>query len=69
MAVQKCKKMKNTLTGPATCNETTRHHAYLPLCAKSRKTNGVKLRKWSKTSIWVIFGRFQGQIFPNYKFF
>ena len=48
MAVQKCKKMKNTLTGPATCNETTRHHAYLPLCAKSRKTNYAKLRKMDK---------------------
>ena len=48
MAVQKCKKMKNTLTGPATCNETTRHHAYLPLCAKSRETNYAKLRKMDK---------------------
>ena len=48
MAVQKYKKMKNTLTGPATCNETTRHHAHLPPCAKSRKTNDAKLRKMAK---------------------
>ena len=48
MAVQKYKKMKNTLTGPATCNETTRHHAHLPPCSKSRKTNDAKLRKMAK---------------------
>ena len=42
---------KNTLTGPANCKKTTRHHAHLALCAKSRKTNDAKLRKWPKTSI------------------
>ena len=46
---------KNTLTGPANCKETTRHHAHLSLCAKSRKTNDAKSRKWPKTSIWAIF--------------
>ena len=29
---------KNTLTGPANCKKTTRHHAHLSLRAKSRKT-------------------------------
>ena len=60
---------KNILTGPVKCKKTTRHHAHLSLCAKSRKTNDAKSRKWSKTSIWAIFGRFRGQISPNCKFF
>ena len=47
------KKNKNTLTGPANCKKTTRHHAQL--CAKSRKTNAVKSRKWPKSSIWAVF--------------
>ena len=59
---------KNTLTGPANC-KTTRNHAHLSLCAKSRKTNDAKSRKWPKTSIWAIFWRFRGQISPNCKFF
>ena len=46
---------KNTLTGPANCKKTNRHHAHLSLCAKSRKTNDAKSRKWPKTSIWAIF--------------
>ena len=46
---------KNTLTGPANCKKTTRHHDHLSLCAKSRKTNDAKSRKWPKTSIWAIF--------------
>ena len=54
-------KNKHTLTGPANCKETTRHHAHLSLCAKSRKTNDAKLRKWPKTSIWTIFWRFRGE--------
>ena len=33
----KIRKDKNTLTGPENCNKTTRHHAHLSLCAKSRK--------------------------------
>ena len=49
------KKNKNILTGPANCKKTTRHHAHLSLCAKSRKTNNEKSRKWPKTSIWAIF--------------
>ena len=60
---------KNTLTGPANCKKTTRHHAHLSLRAKSRKTNNAKSRKWPKTSIWAIFGRFLGQISPNCKSF
>ena len=48
---------KNTLTGPANCKKTTRLHAHLPLCTKSRKTNDAKSRKWPKTSIWAIFWR------------
>ena len=47
------RKNKNTLTGPANCKKTTRHHAQL--CAKSRKTNAVKSRKWPKSSIWAVF--------------
>ena len=46
---------KDTLTGPANCKETTRHHAHPSLCAKLKKTNVAKSRKWSKTSIWAIF--------------
>ena len=60
---------KNTLTGPVNCKKTTRHHAHLLLCAKSRKTNDAKSRKWPKTSIWAIFGQIQGQISPNCKSF
>ena len=44
------------------CKKTTRHHAHLSLCAKSRKTNNAKSRKWPKTSIWAIFG----QIFKEF---
>ena len=36
---------KNTLTGPANCKKTTRHHAHLSFCAKSRKSKDVKSRK------------------------
>ena len=50
------KKNKNILTGPANCKKTTRHHAHLSLCAKSRKTNNAKSRKWPKTSVWAICG-------------
>ena len=46
---------KNTVTGPATCKKITRHHSHQSLCAKSRKTNDAKSRKWPKTSIWAIF--------------
>ena len=46
---------KKALTGPANCKKTTRHHVHLWLCAKSRKTNDAKSRKWPKTSIWAIF--------------
>ena len=49
---------KNTLTGPANCKKTTRHHAHLSLCAKSRKTNDAKSRKWPKASIWAVFDDF-----------
>ena len=53
------KNKKNTLTGPANCKKTTRHHAYLSLCAKSRKIIDEKLRKFPKTSIWAIFNDFK----------
>ena len=46
---------QNTLTGPANCKKTTSHHAHLSLCAKSRKINDAKSRKWPKTSIWANF--------------
>ena len=59
----------NTLTGPANCKKTSRHHAHLSLCEKSRKTDDAKSRKWAKTSIWAIFGQFRCQISPNCKFF
>ena len=52
------KKNKNTLTGLPNFKKTTRDHAYLSLCTKSKKTNDAKLRKWPKTSIWPMFGRF-----------
>ena len=58
-AVLNQKLNKNTLTGPANCKKTTRHHAHLSLCAKSRKTNDAKSRKWPKTSIWTIFWWFR----------
>ena len=60
---------KNTLTGLANCKKTTRHHACLSLCAKSKKTNDAKSTKWPKTSIWAIFWRFRSQISPNCKLF
>ena len=65
----KCTCHKNTLTGPAICQKTTRHHAHLSLCAKSRNANDAKSKKWLQTSIWAIFLRFQGQISSNCKFF
>ena len=46
---------KNTLTGPPNCKKTTRLHAHLSLCAKSRKTNDAKSRKWPNITIWAIF--------------
>ena len=46
---------KNTLIGPTNCKKTTRHHTHLSLCAKSRKNNNAKSRKWPKTSISAIF--------------
>ena len=39
---------KNTLTGLTNCKNTSRHHAHLSICAKSRKTNRAKLWKWPK---------------------
>ena len=44
---------KNTLTRPANCKKTTRHHAHLSLCAKSRTTNDAKSKKWPQTSTWA----------------
>ena len=35
---------KSTLTGLTNCKKTTRHHAHLSLCPKSRKTD-AKSRK------------------------
>ena len=52
---------KNTLTGPANCKKTTRHHTHLSLCAKSRKTDDAKSRKWPKTLIWAIFDDFEAK--------
>ena len=46
---------KNILIEPANCKKTTKHHAHLSLCAKSRKINDAKSRKWPKTSICAIF--------------
>ena len=60
---------RNTLTGLTNCKKTTRDHAHLSLCVKSRKTNDAKLRKWPKTSIWATFGQFWDQISPNCKCF
>ena len=55
----KCIHNNNTLTGQANCKKTTRHHAHLSLCAKSKKTNDAKSRKWPKISIWAIFDDFE----------
>ena len=54
-------KNKNTLAGPANCKKTTRHHDHLSLCAKSRKTDDAKSRKWPKTLIWAIFDDFEAK--------
>ena len=64
-----CTVKKNTLTGLVNCKKTTRHHAHLSLCAKSRETKDVKSRKWPKISIGAIFLTFRGQISRNCKFF
>ena len=50
---------KNTLTGPANCKKTTRHHTHLSLCAKSRKTNDAKSRKWPKPQFGIFFDDFE----------
>ena len=60
-------KNKNKLNGLANCKKTTTHHSHLLLCAKSKKTNDAKSRKWPKTLISTFF--FRGQISPNCKFF
>ena len=53
-------KYKNTLTGPANCKKPIGHHAHLYFyCAKSRKTNDVKSRKWPQSSISAIFDDFK----------
>ena len=44
-----CGYNQNTLTGPANCKKTSRHHAHLSFCPKSRKTNDPKSRKQPKT--------------------
>ena len=41
----RCRKNKNTMTGPANCKRTTRHYTHLSLFAKSRKTNDANSRK------------------------
>ena len=60
---------KNALTGRANCKKATRHHAHLPLIAKSRKSNDGQSTKEQKTSSWAIFWRFRRQISPNWNFF
>ena len=55
------KKNRNTLTGPGNCKKTTRHHALLSLCAKSRQTNDAKSRKWPKTLFCAIFDDFEAK--------
>ena len=52
---------KNALTGPANCKKITRHHAHLSLCARSKKTNDAKPRKWPKNAIWAIFDDFEAK--------
>ena len=41
---------KNTMTGPAISKKTTRHHAHLSLCAKSRKTNDTSRENGQRPS-------------------
>ena len=47
---------KHTLTGMMNCKKTARHHVNLSLCAKSRKTNDAKSRKWQKPQFGQFFG-------------
>ena len=49
---------KNTLTGPANCKKTTRHHAHLS-CAKSMKINDGKSRKWPNPQFGWFFDNFE----------
>ena len=53
------KENKNIFSGQANCKKTTRHYAHLSLCAKSRKTNDAKSRKWPKNLIWQFFDDFE----------
>ena len=46
---------KNTLTGSTNCKKTTRHHANLSLCAKSRKTKGAKSKNGQKPEFEQFF--------------
>ena len=50
--------MKNTLTGLANCKKTTTNHTNI-LCAKPRKTNDAKSKKWPKTSTWAFSDDFE----------
>ena len=55
MFYRKIYRNKNILTGPANCKKTTRHHAHIALCTKSRTTNDAKSKKWPKTRIFDDF--------------
>ena len=55
---KKCTLNKNTLTGPANCKKTTRHHAHLSLCAKSRKTNDASRENGQKPQFGQFFDNF-----------
>ena len=45
---------KNTLTGPASCKKTTRHHTHLWLCANSRKISDAKSRNHSNWRSYLV---------------
>ena len=63
------KENKNTLTGPAICKKTTRHHAHLSLCAKSRKTNDANSRQDQKPQFGQSFDDFEVKYLQIANFF
>ena len=50
---------KTTMTGPANCKKTTRHHDHLSLCATSRKTNDASQENGQKPQFGQFFDDFK----------
>ena len=51
----------NILTGSANCKKTTKHHAHLSLCAKSKKANDAKSKKGQKPQFGQFFDDFEAK--------